>query len=71
MRTTEEFDNFVQRIAAAVRPPDPPAVLKPQTDGARIALLKIALDQFLLNPHLERVVGRDVWEFAQSVREDC
>lgn len=67
------FDAFMSKVRALAVPPrlGPLRELRPQTDAARIALLKIALDQFLLAPGAQRVVGRDVWEFAQSVREDC
>jgi len=71
---TQEFAEFMTRLRATVEPPSQTRdlrSLRPQTDAGRIALLKIALDQFLLSPGMEQRVGRDVWEFALSVREDC
>lgn len=68
---TPEFSAFLARLQNVLPLPPVPAELRPQTDAARIALLKIALDQFLLLPGLEDHVGQDAWEFALNVREDC
>lgn len=67
---SQEFAQFMERIKALC-PPQPAPAPRPQTDAAKIALLKAALDQFLLTPNMEKWVGRDAWEFALSVREDC
>lgn len=68
---SQEFAQFMDRIKALC-PPQPAAQApRPQTDAARIALLKVALDQFLLTPNMDKWVGKDAWEFALSVREDC
>ena len=66
-----KFSEFLERVQALVPIPPAPTSVRPQNDAARIALLKIALDQFLLTPGMEKHVGKDVWEFALSVREDC
>lgn len=67
-----DFEQFLERVRALVPPPPRPAEpQRPQTDEARIALLKLALDQFLLTPGIERAVGKEAWEFALNVREDC
>jgi len=63
------FTLFMQRVQGL--PPSPAPTVRPQTDAARIALLKIALDQFLLTPEVEQLVGPSVWAFAINVREDC
>lgn len=69
---TQAFAQFMERVQALCPPsPAPVRSVRPQTDAARIALLKIALDQFLLTPGMEKRVGKDAWEFALSVREDC
>lgn len=65
----QAFTAFMHRIQGMPTAPAP--TVQPQTDAARIALLKIALDQFLLTPGVEQLVGSLAWDFALNVREDC